>query len=816
MRLPTKHRGGILARALPPALALLLILSSVSSAQEPRPLAQRVPATDLFLYVEFDGFDAHAKEWKASAAYKALNQTTLGALLEDLAAQGLDLAMKGKMPDPPKGTQVVQTLELIARKGFALGVNGKPPQQPNFTLVVRGGISPEISGFFQRLQGADAKAARKTVQKGTRKVTIGGDAPTSDAIIDDKGDLVATTAANLDKAIAVLDGKEKNASTNPNVVELAKADGTFKPIAMAFIDPSVFGELPPPVVALGLDGLKRIDYRWGVRDTALYSVFRLVAPSPRRGITALFDGPTFDKATLPPLPSGVDGFTVASISPSQLVDKLLAIVRQVAPDGEPQINAMLGQINQMLGVKVREDLLAKLGPKWSMYTVAAAAPAPGGLPINAVALVDLADPAKFAVSLGKALEVANNQIKASGGPNAGQAPTAQFKKLAGTQLGYELVLPPGAALPPPMSALKPTILIGKKYLAIGLTAEAAKSGLAVAEGGAPRWKPDAVYASVLDNLPAGMVILSVSDPRQSLPQMIASLPTLMAAANAAIPNQGGPGGAPAIPIKIDPAKIPQPADLSSKLFPAFTAMSVDAKGISVTTRESLPSMGGNPATAGVAVALLLPAVQAAREAARRTQCSNNLKQMGLAFFNFHDAKNQFPGNIVSKQGKPLLSWRVAILPYIEQQSLYNKFKLDEPWDSPNNKPLLKEMPTVFACPSRSSPEPGMTHYQGWAGPKTLFADPRQPTSVRTIIDGTSFTIAVTEAKTAVPWTKPDDLPFDPKSNVPLLGAGSVHPGGFNVLFCDGSVRFLKSTIDPATLKALITTNGGEPIDPTKF
>src|SRR4249919_3311122 len=104
----------------------------------------------------------------------------------------------------------------------------------------------------------------------------------------------------------------------------------------------------------------------------------------------------------------------------------------------------------------------------------------------------------------------------------------------------------------------------------------------------------------------------------------------------------------------------------------------------------------------VLIALLLPAVQAAREAARRAQCVNNLKQIGLAMHNYHDVKNGLPPSaIVDKQGKPLLSWRVAILPYIEQQPLYDKFKLDEPWDSPNNKDLIQYMPSIYMCPSRA-------------------------------------------------------------------------------------------------------------------
>ena len=100
----------------------------------------------------------------------------------------------------------------------------------------------------------------------------------------------------------------------------------------------------------------------------------------------------------------------------------------------------------------------------------------------------------------------------------------------------------------------------------------------------------------------------------------------------------------------------------------------------------------------VLIALLLPAVQAAREAARRSQCVNNLKQIGLAMHNYHAQQNKFPGAaITNKQGKPLLSWRVAILPLLDQQGLYEKFKLDEPWDSPHNRALLTSI--LFRLPS---------------------------------------------------------------------------------------------------------------------
>ena len=98
------------------------------------------------------------------------------------------------------------------------------------------------------------------------------------------------------------------------------------------------------------------------------------------------------------------------------------------------------------------------------------------------------------------------------------------------------------------------------------------------------------------------------------------------------------------------------------------------------------------------------------------QCVNNLKQIALAMHNFHAGNNAFPRPaILDEKGKPLLSWRVAILPYIDQQALYDKFKLDEPWDSPHNKALLKEMPAIYRCPIRTKAEPFTTTYRVMVG-----------------------------------------------------------------------------------------------------
>jgi len=212
----------------------------------------------------------------------------------------------------------------------------------------------------------------------------------------------------------------------------------------------------------------------------------------------------------------------------------------------------------------------------------------------------------------------------------------------------------------------------------------------------------------------------------------------------------------------------------------------------------------------VAVGLLLPAVSRPGYPARRAQCSNNLKQIGLALYNIHDATGHCPPAAIIKDGRALLSWRVAILPYLEQRALYTEFHLDEPWDSPHNKALLPRMPAVYACPSDrvASPATGLTTYRVLVGPGTLF-EGAEGVKLDDVTDGTATTLAVVESPLAVPWTKPEELAYDPRG--PLPPFGSEHRDGFKALFADGSVRSIPSATADLALRRLITRNGGEAI-----
>ena len=197
--------------------------------------------------------------------------------------------------------------------------------------------------------------------------------------------------------------------------------------------------------------------------------------------------------------------------------------------------------------------------------------------------------------------------------------------------------------------------------------------------------------------------------------------------------------------------------------------------------------------------------------ASRIRDQNNFKQIALAMHNYHDAHGHFPpAAICNKDGKPLLSWRVAILPYVEQQYLYKKFRLDEPWDSEHNKKLLPLMPNVYALSGVAGEGASMTYYRVFVGPEAGFLL-EKGRRLADITDGTSNTWMVVESQEGVPWTKPDELPFD--RNQPLPQLGNFFNGGFNAAFMDGSVRFYPKPPPEQTIRALITPSGGEIIKP---
>jgi hypothetical protein len=959
-------RSNVLAAAAAGWLAtasLACILGAVPArAQAPSkpdtaPLARYLPRTEnLVVLVEFDGLDAHSDAWKATAACKVLNETTTGAMLEDLITQLVDQLGAAQPNRGITGADIVGLIKHFAQNGFLFAVYGDPTRKDDghAMLVVRGAARKEnrpiAAKLLSGLMGPGAKT-QKLAKAGRSIVEVIPAAGEKSAWWTEKEDLIYLPASSgdVDAVLATIDQQKPSAVDTPRRVELYRPEGPFQPIGVAFIDLAALARIDNEAgPAIARFGATQVDFRWGFDGPAIVSATRLVAPSPRQGVLALFEQPTFDYRTLPPMPAGIDGFTALSIDPLKVYDQITTLIRQADPQAEARIAEVENRVKEKTKRDLRQDLLGTLGPKLAFYMLPSKspqAPAPpsanpfaalaAGLQVPKMALIiEVKDTARFGRALEDLRLYANKELAdampppegagpqtkgaagrgarrpgpSSSGPAGGTAARFEMKS-AGTEgepRTYVLRLPAQLAA---MTNLNLTISLGRKHLVIASSEDTARNALALENKADGRWVPSGDLAASLSRLPESRLLyLNVSDPSTTLPEAMANLPALVDTISTAMaaasqggmpglpPGMAGPGGPPGAPpppgapggfgrsggrpgltaggfegpggpggpppgatssgssninnrklgvagadptagppgggpanagaaggpgpggpgafsLRLDPAKAPSADQLRALLFPGFAALTVDEQSVTYKTRSSFPNIvsGSGAGTTGVAVALLLPAVQSAREAARRAQCTNNLKQIGLALHNYHEAQKAFPpAAIRGADGKPLLSWRVAILPYLGEESLYKEFKLDEPWDSPHNLALVARMPAAYVCPSGSAAT-GETGYQAITGPRAVFED-GAARSIADIIDGTSNTLMVVESKVFVPWTKPEDLPGEAIATM----AGSRHPGGFHALFADGAVRFLKSTVAEATLRAMTTRNGQEPIAAGSF
>ena len=247
---------------------------------------------------------------------------------------------------------------------------------------------------------------------------------------------------------------------------------------------------------------------------------------------------------------------------------------------------------------------------------------------------------------------------------------------------------------------------------------------------------------------------------------------------------------------------------------------------------------------GLLLALLLPAIQAARESTRRSWCTSNLRQIGIALHNYHDARQAFPPGCIERRrfrstAERQLAWSVLILPMLEESSLADRFDMSAAYDDPVNREAAGAVLSVYLCPSTATLADdrdddddglttaglGVTDYGGMFGSQevaqlmngVMIWD--KPIAIGDIRDGTSYTIQVAEDSgrgTAMDgeWANGENI-FDQgrKINVSMHNEmWSDHSGGVYTLYCDGSVHFLNETTDAKVIQALCTREGGERID----
>ena len=536
--------------------------------------------------------------------------------------------------------------------------------------------------------------------------------------------------------------------------------------------------------ALGLRNVSQVASVSGLDDTGFVSRAWIDIDGPARGLLALMDAKPLAAGDLAPIPHDALVAAALRLNLRDVLDTVLKVAGQIEPNAAEEMQRGLGQVEEVLGFRVRDELLTALGDVWTL----SAAPSDGGLITGWIATVQLRDRQRIADIHQRLLTLVREKL---GGERRG--PQIRQLAFAGRDIFYLVVR--GGDFP-----LTPAWCLTDNELVVALFPQALKGYLSRDKEFRSLAQNPAVAGLVKADV--GPLALVYMDTRTIFRTFY---PFLQIGGQIALHHAERQGFA------LDPILIPSGSAIEKHLRPFVLVQRRTATGIEIISHQTAPSMLVSTAAAvpaPLAAALLLPAVQSARSAAQRTELTNNLKQIGLAIHNYHDTFRALPAAYsVDKEGKPLLSWRVHILPYVEQQALYKQFRLDEPWDSEHNRKLIGQMQPTYRSPN-SKAAAGKTNYLGIRGKGGVFVAPKEGrpqekfprgTSFAEILDGTSNTIMVVEAsdERAVTWTKPDDL--EPDAQNPVRGLVGLWPGKFQVLFCDGSVRSLPQSIGRETL-----------------
>jgi hypothetical protein len=542
-------------------------------------------------------------------------------------------------------------------------------------------------------------------------------------------------------------------------------------------------DAPKVLDALGITNLNNVSVITGLDKAGFVSKTTVAFDGSPQGLFQIAGAKPLAASDLASVPADAVSAVVLRLDADALYDAFFKIVEQADPKAKADMLAGIGQMEKQFGLKLREDILQPLGDTISIFNSAKE-----GGPMGGTAVIALKDPQKAKATHEKLFQIL--QAKTQGKP---AAPAIKKSNLVGKEI-YTLKIPG-----PQMFA--PAWCLTDKELIVGMTPEKLQAYLSrPADFKSLGQTPE--LAKTIEG-GSGPLAVVYFDTKQMFDSVYQTLPLLMMMAAPTLQQQG---------INLNASMLPSPNAIRPHLLPLVATVRKTAVGIEITERSSLPMAVAMSPANPIAIALLLPAVQAAREAARRAQGTNNLKQIGLAMHNYHDARKSFPPAFkADKDGKPLLSWRVLILPYLEEEELYGQFNLDEPWDSAHNKPLIAKMPGVYKSPNSRFSGEGKTNYLTVRGEKTVFSGSKG-IRIAEITDGTSNTIMAVEAsdEKAVPWTKPDDFEYDEKD--PMAGLSGLHASVFLVLFADGSVQAISGSLDADMLKAFFTRNGGEPVN----
>jgi hypothetical protein len=529
--------------------------------------------------------------------------------------------------------------------------------------------------------------------------------------------------------------------------------------------------------ALGVKELDRVRSVSGLDKDGMITRSLVSFKGEPKGLLQLFEQRPLTPADLDVVPRDASFAVALKLDPSKAWSTILDIVEKIDPKEKEKLLAHMGEEGKdLLG-----EALKALGDSWCVFD----SPSEGGLFTGTTAVVSIKD-ADAAAAL---------QKKLIGMMESGSAHVEKF-----TFHGHavHVLVPPERKFP-----LAPSWCLTDKHLILAPFPGAIKGMLSRGTNFQGLSKvPD--IAKALEGVGQTMSI-SYLNMQRFFDLIYPMAPVFFQMMASEMRAEG---------IDVPPDLLPSAGSIRRHLRPSVSTLRRVPGGVELVSHQVLP---GGQGLAALPALWLWTARRAERirvGAADRTESANNLKQMTLAMVNLADSnRGVMPAAaIYSKEGKPLLSWRVAILPYIEENALYKEFHLDEPWDSEHNKKLLARMPRIYRRPGAAAGE--KTHYRVFHGPGAAFEGKEGLRYPASFPDGTSNTILIVEAEEAVPWTRPDELPFDAKNDKKVLPPLGL-PGNdyFLVSLADGSVRSVGKKVSQATLRAAITANGGEVLGP---
>jgi hypothetical protein len=795
-----------------------------------------LPAEAFFAF-QADGHERHQPAISETARWKSIVGSELQSRLFDLLQLFVSTA------SPELSQQVRTAIEHLQQHGISaaasLAADGAG-LTPYVVLVINRGeaIAPLIQTAASKIAEESDLHVQQSDVRGRQMFRVETNVPGVEVCWwTEGGHLVVTGGMFASRQILdTVDGTAKNITTSEQWTQLRSADD-YTVTHFGWLDAEMllsrFADLPIPdatptgpltiregLSLLGLENLKRITVQHGFHNTETWTHGSIHAEGELTGLLGLLRQEGLTLEELPPLPSNVSGFAATRFDAGRAMDEALLIAQKIAqlagPDNSAQVQLFQDQLQEAWGGDLKDDLTTALGDVWCLYGDTASLPIPvGTAPALAISIGDrerLMKVINRLVTLAKE-EAENDQLS-----------IRQSKKDGND---YVSVGFPGVPI-------FPTVLVTENWLVLGITPGTAQSFALREKGKAPSWKPDARVKEALAELPDEYSSITVSDPVPGYQQLLSFAPlALNMIESQVLPTLGDMP--PEMPFGVE--DLPAMDLITGPMFPNVSVGGITDHGWESWSRESVPSnpLGslGMTAAAPVMVALLLPAVEQARTAARKTESRNNMKLLGLALHNYHETYGHFPrGTIDNPKLKPdqRVGWVFPILPYLEQDAVYQAFQPveKEAWDSQSlagareiqipyvQNPTMKRTdaaPSSMDYVGISGIGPDSANLPNYDAKAGIFGNNRM-TKIVDIEDGTSNTLMIGEA--SVPnksWLAGGNEAIRGFSRKPYLNGpdriGSPQQKVVQFLMADGSVHSIAVDVDDTVLEALATKSGGE-------